>query len=97
MALRDVLFVSENCDVSPDEAVGDSSTAVDVGAFHDDGVLDLCVADGCVVSDAGVGADVGVGAYVAVVSYDKGSSEGGPSADEGAPVYGQRCSLFREG
>ena len=59
MALGDVLFVAEDLDVSPDEAVCDASYAVYVGAFHDDGALYLGVEDGCVVSDACAGADAG--------------------------------------
>ena len=74
MALGEVLFVAEDFDVSSDEAVGDASAAVDVGAFHDDGVLYLGVADGCVVSYARVGADESVGADLAVVpDYDRAS------------------------
>jgi len=38
--------MAEDFDVSSDEAVGDASGAVDVGAFHDDGVLYLGIADG---------------------------------------------------
>ena len=64
MAFLDVMFVAEDFDVSPDEAVGDAPAAVDVCAFHDDGVLYLGVPDGGVVSYACVGVDVGVGAYV---------------------------------
>jgi len=59
VALRDVLFIAEDFHVSSDEAVGDASAAVYVGSFHDDCVLDLGVADGCVVADACVGADTG--------------------------------------
>ncbi len=55
MPFRDVLFVAEDFHVSSDEAVGDASSAVDVGAFHDDGALYLGVADGDIVSDACVG------------------------------------------
>ena len=43
MASVDVLFVDEDLDFPPDEAVGDASAAVDICAFHDDGVLDLSV------------------------------------------------------
>jgi hypothetical protein len=35
--------VVEDLDSSADEAVGDTVAAVDVGSFHDDAVLDLCV------------------------------------------------------
>jgi len=50
----DVLFVAEDGDVSPYEAIGDASAAIDMSAFHDDAVLYLGVADGGVVSDARV-------------------------------------------
>lgn len=59
MALGDVPFVAEDGDVSSYETVGDASAAGDVCAFHDDGVLDLGVLDGDIVSDARVGADAG--------------------------------------
>jgi len=48
-----VFFVSQDFHVSSDEAIGDASSVVDVGAFHDDCVLYLCDADGEVVSDDG--------------------------------------------
>jgi len=72
VAPRQALFVSEDLDLPSYQAVYDASVAVDVGALHDDGVLDLGVHDGGVVSDARVGADVGVGADLAVVAYDGG-------------------------
>ena len=87
MALRDVLFVAEDFDVSPDEAAGDASPAVYVGAFHDDCVLYLCVADGCVVSYACVGADVCVRADLTVVSDDGGAADGCLDVDDGSPAY----------
>jgi hypothetical protein len=59
VALRDVLFVAEDFDVSPDEAVCDASVTFDVCAFHVYAVICLCVADGGVVSNACVGADAG--------------------------------------
>jgi len=60
VALWDVLFIAQDFDVSPYEAVDDALAAVYMCAFHDDAVLDLGVADGGVVSDAGVWADVTV-------------------------------------
>ena len=54
MASREVTLVSEDLHVSPDEAVGDASSAVDVGAFHDDYHY-LAVSDGGVVSEARLG------------------------------------------
>jgi len=44
----DVVFGAEDGYASSYEAVCDAFSAVDMGSFHD--VLDLCVADGCVVS-----------------------------------------------
>ncbi len=43
MAFWDVLFIAQDLDVSPDEAVCDALSAVDVCSFHDDAVLDLRV------------------------------------------------------
>ena len=39
MASGDVLFIAQDLDVSPDEAVCDAVAAVGVGSFHDDAVL----------------------------------------------------------
>ena len=69
MVFWDVLFIAQDLDVSPDEAVCDALSAVDVGSFHDYAVLHLRVEDGGAVSDAGVGADVCLGADGAVFSY----------------------------
>ena len=55
MAFGEVVFVVEDGDVSSYEAVGDVSSAVDVGSIHDDAVLYLGVLYGVVVSDARVG------------------------------------------
>ena len=71
MAFWDVLFVTQDLDVSPDEAVDDAPPAVYVGSFHDYAVLDLGIGDADVVSDACVGSNVGVWAYLAVLAdYD---------------------------
>jgi len=61
VASGEVVFVVEGGGVLAYEAVGDASSAVYVGALHDDGVLYLGVPDCGMVSDAGVGADEGVG------------------------------------
>ena len=50
MAFWDVLFVTQDLDVSPDEAVDDAPPAVNVGSFHDYAVLYLGVEDGGVVA-----------------------------------------------
>jgi len=46
VAFGDVLFVSEDFDVSSYEAVCDASSTVYVGSLHDDAILYLGVADG---------------------------------------------------
>ena len=81
MAFWDVLFVAQDLDVSPDEAVCDALSAVDECAAHNDGVLDLGVSDGGVVSDACVGAYVGVWSYLAAVAYDDWSADRGSAVD----------------
>ena len=88
MALWDVLFVAEDLDFSSDQAVYYASAAVDVGSFHDEGILDLGVVDGGVVADAGVGADVGVGANFAVFADDGVTSDGCSAVDDGVAAYG---------
>lgn len=57
MAFGEIVFVVEDGDVLTYEAVRDPSSAVYVGALHDDSVLYLGVPDGGVVSCARVGAD----------------------------------------
>ena len=64
MSSGDVLLVSEDLDFPSYQAANDAPAAVDICAFHDDGVLYLCVLDGGVVSDACLGTDVGVGPMV---------------------------------
>jgi hypothetical protein len=71
----------EYLDSSADEAVCDALSAVDECAAHNDGVLDLGVSDGGVVSDARVGSDVGVGSYLAAVAYDDRSADRGSAVD----------------
>jgi len=92
VSLRDVLFVSEDFYVSSYEAVYDAFAAVDVGGFHDDGVLYFVVSYGCVVFDASVGSDVGVGANLTVVAYDGWFSEGYVAVDNSASPY---CDVVR--
>jgi len=72
VASGDVLFVAEDSDASPDEAVCDASPAIDVGSIHDEGVLYLGVADSDIVADAGVGADVGVWIYEQLLPINEG-------------------------
>jgi hypothetical protein len=76
--------VAGDLDFHSDQAIYDTPATVDVGAFHDDGVIYLGVEDGGVVSDACVWAYVCVGADGAVFADDGGASYGGPAVDDGA-------------
>ena len=98
VAFWEVLFGAEDLDVPSHEAVGDSSAAVDVCAFHEDAILYLGVPESDIVYDACIWPDVGVGANVIMFADDSGSSDGKPAMDDGASacsnVVCYSCCVF---
>jgi len=76
-----------NSDVSFDEVVGDASSAVYVGTFHDYAIFYLSVSNGYIDANTCERPDAGVGAYLAVVSDDGRASDGIPAVEH-------QCFIF---